>query len=323
MFKKFMAKLGKGAATVDLRYENRSYYAGETLKGEVILHGGEVEQQINQLAVGFMIKVRTKRGETVTKKVSSVPLSGPFTIKEKEEKHFDFTYKIPQDLPLTRGSISYFFDTHLDIQGGLDHIDVDALVLKAPKELEAIFNSLSKLGFREQPTSGKVDAYGQEFSFFPTAQFAGQINELEIRISSKEAVEQVFMEIDCQNGNREIEAKREFVIDHRLLEEHQELTHFLQQQIAEVVEQPQLFTRPFSYHDQYSPTGNKFSGVGGMVGGLAAGVLGGMLLSEMIDGLDMDGVLEGATDALGIEEDMFDVEEQFEDFGGFFGDGDE
>jgi hypothetical protein len=35
MFKQFIAKLGKGAATVNLRYENRAYYAGETLKGEV------------------------------------------------------------------------------------------------------------------------------------------------------------------------------------------------------------------------------------------------------------------------------------------------
>jgi len=31
MFKKFMAKLGKGAATVDLRYENRVYYAGSSI----------------------------------------------------------------------------------------------------------------------------------------------------------------------------------------------------------------------------------------------------------------------------------------------------
>jgi sporulation-control protein len=323
MFKKFMAKLGKGAATVDLRYENRSYFAGETLSGVVVIHGGEVEQNINQLSVRFMIKVRTKRGESVTRKVSSHPLSGPFTIRANEEKHFDFTYTIPHDLPLSRGSISYFFDTHLDIQGGLDHIDVDPLTLEAPRELEAIFNALGNLGFREKPTSGKVDSYGQEFSFFPTAQFAGQVNEFEIRVSSEEAGEHVYLEIDCRNGYQELEAKREFVIDHRMIEQHEELTRFLQKQIEEVLEQPHLFTNPFSYRNQYAHSGSKFSGVGGMVGGLAAGVLGGVLLSEMIDGLDIGGMVDGAADALGIDEDTFDLDEQFQDFGGFFDGGDE
>jgi sporulation-control protein len=48
MLRKFLAKLGKGAATVDLQLENRPYQVGEMVQGEVIIKGGEVDQQINQ-----------------------------------------------------------------------------------------------------------------------------------------------------------------------------------------------------------------------------------------------------------------------------------
>ncbi|WP_409304469.1 sporulation protein [Peribacillus sp. SCS-155] len=319
MFKKIMAKLGKGAAIVDLRYENKPYFTGETLHGEVILHGGEVEQLINELSVRLMIRVRTKNGQNVTKQVSAVPLSGPFKIKAKEEKTFNFSYAIPHDLPLTRGPISYYFDTHLDIQGGLDHIEVDPLVLEAPKELAAIFNALGSLGFREKPTSGKVDTYGQEFSFFPTLQFTGQLNELEIRVSSGNGREHVFMEVDIRHGYRELEARKEFDIDHSLIEEPENLSNYLLDQITELLDQPQLFTGDFSFRNQYSQSGHKLGGgVGGMIGGMGAGLLGGILLSELLDDLNVGEMFEGAADELGMDEDSFDADDSYgDDFGGF------
>ncbi|PLT32748.1 sporulation protein [Bacillus sp. V5-8f] len=319
MFKKFLAKLGKGAALVDLRFENRPYKAGETLNGEFMIQGGEVTQQINHLSVRFMMRVNTHRGEAVSRQVATVPISGPFSIEAKQERRFPFHYTIPTDLPLSRGSISYYFDTHLDIEGGIDRSDLDHVILAAPDRVQAIFHAVERLGFREKATSGKIDTYGQEFEFFPTQSFTGQIHELELRFANEPAGIRVWMEVDCRNGFQEIEAKTEFLAGNELLENEEKLTDFFNERISEVMANPQLFRQPFSYQSQFR--GGKSHGIGGMVGGLAAGVLGGMLLSELMDGLDVDGMMEGAADAFGMEEDM--LEDAGEDFGDFFDGGED
>ncbi|PLR91937.1 hypothetical protein [Bacillus sp. T33-2] len=45
-------------------------------------------------------------------------------------------------------------------------------------------------------------------------------------------------------------------------------------------------------------------------------VLGGMVLSELMDGLDLDGMMEQAGDALGVDEDSFNIGEGFSVFFG-------
>ncbi|MDE3837995.1 hypothetical protein C0966_01055 [Bacillus methanolicus] len=320
MLKKFLAKLGKGAATVDLQIENRPYEINEVVQGEVILKGGEVDQKINQLAVKFMMIVTTKNGQSISREVEMVPLTGSFVISKKEEKRFPFHYRIPPTLPLSRGPVSYYFDTHLDIEGGVDRTDIDYVTIGASKEIQSIFNALSRLGFREKSTSGKLDAYGQEFEFFPTQLFAGQINELEIRFAYVETGIQVWMEVDCRSGYGEIEAKREFVLSKELLENEDKLVSSLKEYIVEIVQQPELYRQPFSYvHQLYHKSGISGS-IGSMVGGMAMGVLGGMLLNEMMDSFGVDEMLEDATESLGLDEEDFDLAGM--DFGDFTDDED-
>jgi sporulation-control protein len=321
MFKKILARFGKGAATVDLRFDNRPYYAGETINGEVRIQGGEVEQKVNFLAARLMMGVATKHG-TETREVAKIPLSNAFVILPKEQKVIPFTYSIPQNLPVSRGTISYYFDTQLDIEGGVDRKDVDRLSIEVPKQVQVIFQALDNLGFREKHTSGKVDQYGQEFAFFPTQDFTGQVNEIELRFAHEESGIRVWMEVDCRNGFLEIELKREFYLELSVLQNESGLTQLLKEYITEVVDHPQAYTQPFSYtsHDGYQ--GHHGNGIGGMVGGLAMGILGGMLLSEMIDGLGVDEMIEGAAEAVGFDEEAFGGEEEA-DFGSFFDGGDD
>lgn len=327
MFKKFLARFGKGAATVDLRFENRPYSAGETVHGEVHIQGGEVEQKINRASAHFMMSVATKQG-TATREVAVIPLSGAYSILAKEQKVIPFTYQIPTNLPVSRGSIAYYFDTQLDIEGGVDRTDVDRLIVGAPERVQSIFRALESLGFREKPNSGKVDQYGQEFAFFPTHLFAGQVSEVELRFSYEDTGVYVWMEVDCRNGYQEIEAKREFLLEDSILQNEEQLAELLKQYITESVEHPYSYTQPFSYASHYGHSSHHGHGqhhggsaLGGMVGGLAMGILGGVLMSEMMDALGVDEMIEGAAEALG-----FDGEDEGEEdeggFGDFFG-GDE
>ena len=110
MIKKFLARFGKGAATVDLRFDNsRPYYAGGVIEGEVHIVGGEVEQKVNSLAARLMMSIRTKQG-SATREAAMIPLSGAFVIRPKEQKVIPFTYGIPANLPVSRETTSYYFD---------------------------------------------------------------------------------------------------------------------------------------------------------------------------------------------------------------------
>lgn len=322
MFKKFLARFGKGAATVDLRFDNRPYCAGETIDGEVHIHGGEVEQKVNSLAASLMMRVATKQG-SATREVATIPLSGAHVILAKEQKVIPFTYQVPTNLPVSRGTISYYFDTQLDIEGGVDRTDVDHFIIEVPPQVQSIFQGLGNLGFREQHTSGKVDQYGQEFAFFPTQLFAGQVNEVELRFAYEESGVRVWMEVDCRNGYHEIEAKREFFLEQSVLHNESKVTEVLKQYITEAVDQPHAYTQPFSYTASYHPHQEHHgSGIGSMVGGLAMGILGGMLLSEMIDGLGIDEMMEGAAEAVGFDQEALGEEDDL-DFGDFFNGGEE
>jgi sporulation-control protein len=69
-----------------------------------------------------------------------------------------------------------------------------------------------------------------------------------------------------------------------------------------------LYRKPFSYHaDQPHHHGGMAGGLGSMVGGLAMGVLGGMLLNEIMDHLGVDEMLAEATESVGLDEEDFDL----------------
>ncbi|MGE7905823.1 sporulation protein [Peribacillus sp. NPDC094092] len=296
MFKKILASLGKGAATVDLQCGNHNYQAGESIQGEVVIQGGEVEQKINQLTVRFMMNAVLKQG-SVSREVAHIPLINRDCIHPKERKVIPFHYVLPTNIPISSGTVSYYLDTHLDIEGGVDRKDVDRLVIQPQKSIQSIFNAMAQLGFRETADSGKLDQYGQEFAFFSTQQFIGQVNEVEMRFANEESGIRVFMEVDCKSGYKEIEAKREFHLNQNDLEHAAGLEKLLGKYISEAIDQPYAFTQPFSYSaNQHHGRASQLNAIPGMVGGLAVGVLGTMLFTEMMEGFDMEEMFEEATE---------------------------
>jgi sporulation-control protein len=310
MFKKILARFGKGAATVDLRFENRSFTPGEEVKGEICIQGGEVEQIINSLAVRLMMSVRTPQGSAV-REVGSIRLNAANRILPKEQQIVAFSYELPTNLAITRNNVSYYFDTELDIEGGVDRSDVDRLTVDFPANIQNLFRVLSSLGFREKHESGKLDQYGQEFAFFPTEFLNGSVNEVEFRFAQEENGLYVWMEVDCRNGFHEIEAKREFFLEEALLLDEQKLTNILKQYLAEASERPHSYSQPFSYSVPGGYRPRSSNPMGGMIGGLAMGVFGGVLLSEMMG---------SAVEAMGLDDEMEEVEDF--DLGDIFG-GDE
>ncbi|WP_042349225.1 sporulation protein [Bacillus massiliigorillae] len=323
MFKKILAKLGKGAATVDLKLDNNEYQLGESIRGEIVIQGGEVEQEINQLAVRFMMHVGLKQGPT-KQQITVIPIGSKDVIRPEEVKILPFQYDIPTNIPLSSNTVSYYFDTNLDIASGVDRKDVDAIKVKATDKMDTIFRALNLLGFREKVTSGKLDAYGQEFAFFPTTSFTGQVSEIELRFATEANDIRVWLEVDIRTSYKEVEAKREFLLDAEALQSEEQVAQIMEQHIAELMDQPYMFSHPFSFEQKFhkdSHSSNLKSAIPGMIGGLAVGMIGGMLINEMLDDLELDDLVEDITD--GFDDVTEDFEEAAGDIGDFFSGEDE
>ena len=111
----------------------------------------------------------------------------------------------------------------------------------------------------------------------------------------------IWMEVDCKKGYEEIETKREFKLYRNNLETEEELKRQLRKYISEVVEQPHFFTQPFSYTTHYhqGSVSRLGSAIPGMIGGLAVGVLGTILVADMMEDVELEDaydVLDGGVD---------------------------
>jgi sporulation-control protein len=83
--------------------------------------------------------------------------------------------------------------------------------------------------------------------------------------------------------------------------------------LTEASERPHSYTQPFSFSTPGGYSSRSSNPMGGMIGGLAMGVLGGLLLSEMMG---------SAVEAMGFDDEMEEVEVEDFDLGDIFG-GDE
>lgn len=301
MFKKLMAKLGVGAATVDLRLDRDAYRLGETMSGAIHIKGGAVEQRITELSVVVMMKAYVK-GQEITRPIQTIPVLQGFTVQpEPYRQEVPFTYSIPKELAVSTSAISYFLHTKLDVELALDPTDVDYFRVLPHAPVEKVMHVLEHIGFRQKADSGKLTPYGQEFAFYPAESFRRSLNELEIIFFETQDEVRLLVEFDIQQGflRKEIERKAEISIPREYLQDghEEELTKYLYEKIEFCISNPGSipFVSLSQYRDVYP--GYKGHGVGGMIGGMAAGLLGGLLLGEMMSEagelLGMDELFEG------------------------------
>jgi sporulation-control protein len=258
--------------------------------------------------VRLMVIIRSHENE-VTHQVTSIPFYQSFTIHPGERKEFPFQYRLPYDLLISGNYVTYFFQTELDIAGGVDQTDRDYIEILPPHSLQQILFALEQLGFREKHDSRKFNGYVQEFAFFPTSCFNGQVQELELIATLLPDGVRLQLELDLYSYGHEREVKREVFVPNDQLQSISELTSFIQRILDEMVQHPHssYHMEPYFGHhlhgdDEYHE--HHGSGMGGAVGGFAAGLIGGMVVSELLD--DDDDDQEEKEDDEGFLEDLFE-----------------
>lgn len=214
-FSKALSVVGIGAAKIDAVLDSDSIEPGSSITGVLNIEGGKVEQKINKIDLDvycnyFIEEEYEEDGETHTRivertcRINSLDLAESFTIEAKAQHSLAFELPLCEQAPLSLGQSKTWLQTNLDIDFALDKKDKDYLhVIPTPLQ-QAVFDSLSALGFDlvEAESEGCSNAKGelpfiQEFEFKAhRGEFADKLDELELVMMNYGNEVGVHLEID-------------------------------------------------------------------------------------------------------------------------------
>ncbi|MBD8028234.1 sporulation protein [Ureibacillus sp. Re31] len=198
-FNKMLASIGVGAAKVDTKLEKSSFVAGEVVRGEIEVYGGNVEQNIDTIYLTLYttyIKEIDDHKVTAKAPIKQFRVTDPFTINVNETKIIPFSFTLPYDTPITVGKTEVWVATELDIRSGVDSDDKDYIEIRPSEIASKILDDVQQLGFRLRKAECEQASYKysrnypflQEFEFVPTGgSFRGRLDELEIVFLSQTA----------------------------------------------------------------------------------------------------------------------------------------
>ncbi|ARP69544.1 sporulation protein [Streptomyces pluripotens] len=216
-FKKLLASLGAGGASVETVLTEVNVVPGGVVQGEVRIQGGSVNQRIEGLSVGLQAKVEVERGEEEYKQdieFTKVRLGGAFELQAGAVHAVPFGLEIPWETPITmidgqalRG-MHIGVTTELAIARAIDSTDLDPINVHPLPAQQAILDAFVRLGFRFKSadmerghirgTRQRLPFY-QEIEFFPPSQYRG-LNQVELSFVSDEHAMDVVLEMDKKAG---------------------------------------------------------------------------------------------------------------------------
>ncbi|SDY31255.1 sporulation-control protein [Amycolatopsis xylanica] len=214
MFQKVLASFGSGGARVDARLLDRSVVPGGPLRGEVVLLGGEVDQEINGLAVTLIARVEVpgERSPSITDLTfGSQQLAGREQVGPGQQIRVPFEIQLPWETPISSvfgkplTGIAVGLQTQLDVANSVaDPQDVDAAAIEPLPAQKRILDALSRIGFTFRGATleqGRINGASQQLPFFqeirfaPSQRFAPVFDALAVTFLSAADETQVVLEV--------------------------------------------------------------------------------------------------------------------------------
>ncbi|AMW09628.1 sporulation protein [Streptomyces qaidamensis] len=216
-FKKLLASLGAGGASVETVLHEVNVVPGGVVQGEVRIQGGSVNQQIEGLSVGLQAKVEVESGDQEYKQdieFTKSRLGGAFELQANAVHAVQFGLEIPWETPITmidgqalRG-MNIGVSTELEIARAADSGDLDPVNVHPLPAQKAILDAFVQLGFRFKNadmergvirgTRQKLPFY-QEIEFYPPQQYRG-LNQIELSFVADQHTMDVVLEMDKKPG---------------------------------------------------------------------------------------------------------------------------
>ncbi|MFJ2556404.1 MULTISPECIES: sporulation protein [unclassified Streptomyces] len=216
-FKKLLASLGAGGATVETELTESNVVPGGVVQGEVRLEGGSVNQRIQGLSVGLQARVEVEGNDQETKQnieFTRQSIGGAFEVEAGAVHVVPFGLEIPWETPVTTidgqplRNMNIGVTTELDIARALDNSDLDPINVHPLPAQQAILDAFIHLGFRFKSadmekghirgTRQRLPFY-QEIEFFAPQQYRG-LNQVELTFVADDREMDVILEMDKKPG---------------------------------------------------------------------------------------------------------------------------
>lgn len=216
-FKKLLASLGAGGASVETVLFEENVVPGSVAQGEVRIQGGSVVQQIQGLSVGLQARVEVEGGEQEYKQdveFTRVQLGGAFEVQAGAVHTVPFGLEIPWETPITTflgrhlTGMNVGVTTELAIARAVDSGDLDPVNVHPLPAQQAILDAFGQLGFgfkaadlekgHIRGTRQRLPFY-QEIEFRAPSQYRG-LNEVELSFVADDREMDVVLEMDKKPG---------------------------------------------------------------------------------------------------------------------------
>ncbi|WP_062347075.1 sporulation protein [Herbidospora yilanensis] len=232
IFKRMLGAFGVGGPTVDTVLADGRVEPGGLLTGEVRLKGGDFDADIEHVTLGLVARVELEHGDGEHEGLGEFlrfQVSGPLTLRQGEERALTFQVSLPWELPVTEiagrhlTGMALGVRTEVAIAKAVDKGDLDPLSVVPLPSQARVLQAFAQLGFHFRSADLEVGRlfgvsqelpFYQEIEFYPPAQHAGIVNEVELTFVAAPHGLEIILEADKRGGGYSGDAVGRFQLSH-------------------------------------------------------------------------------------------------------------
>jgi sporulation-control protein len=232
-FKRLMAGLGAGGASVETELRDPNTVPGGTVSGEVRIEGGKVDQRIDQLVLALQarVEVEGQDGEVLRDlEFHREVLGGAVEIQPEQVFNVPFTLSVPWESPVTviagqeLSRMRVGVRTELAVARAIDPGDFDPITVHPAPAQADILDAFGALGFRFKHADlekGHIRGTRQTLPFYQEIEFTAPqqypgLKEVELSFVAGESSMDVVLEMDKKPGLFSLggDSFRSFVVEY-------------------------------------------------------------------------------------------------------------
>ncbi|GAA4426985.1 sporulation protein [Actinokineospora soli] len=298
MFKRMLAAFGVGGPSVDTVLDTPAVMPGQLVRGRVRIQGGSADAAIDQIALSLVTRAELEHGDhemAGRAEFHRVVVAHGVQVRAGAPLDVPFEFAIPWETPITAvgptplPGMVVGVRTELVIAGAPDKGDLDQLTVPPLPSQDRVLDAFGQLGFQFRAADVEVGrlhgvpqelGFYQEIEFFPPAQHAGRVSQVELTFVATPHELWVVLEADKRGGFLRAggDSFGHFRMPHQQAETA-DWAPVIDGWLAQVAAgRPQAF----GHHDQHHGHHRRGPGMDAGVGGGAAGLVGGMIIGDML-----------------------------------------
>lgn len=219
MFKKLLASVGIGGAKVDTILTTEVVSPGDTISANIVVMGGDSEQEISGLDLALMTRVKVERDDTemiLNKSLAHWHIADSFVIQPGEVKEIPFSAILPYETPISangarNNQTRVWIATGLNIDMAIDASDKDPLQVVASTTQNKVLQAMEDCGYslvKADVEEGQLRGNGfvsttgcyQELEYRPNRFALFGLQEVEVSFVATEDHTHVLLELDRTFG---------------------------------------------------------------------------------------------------------------------------